>query len=78
MPYITHPGTLTLKHGTRTAVVEHVTHVRGSFSGPQRPEDTYFTVSGEDTTTPRSVFCPPATLTLDESRTIAENWVLGL
>lgn len=75
MPFKTLPGSLTLTRGTRTAVVEHIEHIRGAFSGPARSTDTYYTVTGTDTTQPRTVFCPPSTLTYAEAKAVATHWV---
>ena len=48
----------------RIAAIEHVEHVRGLFSGPQRPEDRYWSFTGEDTTQPRRITIPPGSPSL--------------
>jgi len=77
MPFTKLPGTLKVTRGTKTVVVEHVRHERGQFSGPQRPEDTYYTVTGTDTETPSSIYLPPAVLTLEEATALAYRWLDG-
>lgn len=64
-----------LSNGTRTAVIEHTTHIRGGFSGPARPSDTYYSVEGRDSLTPRIVALPPGFETFDEARAWAVAYV---
>jgi len=74
MPYIIRELHV-MTQGTRTVKIEHVTHKRGGFSGPPRPEDCYYGVQGTDSADTGWVWLPPGFDTCEAAIDAAETWL---